>query len=261
MNMANTASAERDMASLPSALTGAEKAPAKILVVEDNDVTRELLAMLLKRRGYEVETAGDGEEGLNKLLANTYHACVTDYHLPKIDGVEMVKSLRKLAEPGQSTPRFIGMTNDIEGLLSHPGDCEILDLVFSKPIVASEVYTAIETEAPHVRSIAHASKRQSAEVNQVKAAASAIQTNPILGEDYDERRRAIRKIVSINGTKVVTATGQSGECRIVNMSIYGAAIATKLKLRVGERVTVGRSQAKIVRISGEGEYGIEFASN
>ncbi|MFN0262260.1 response regulator [Tepidamorphus sp. 3E244] len=250
------AEAERDAETLP--VMTANTATPLILVVEDNDVTRDLLSMLLKRRGYRVETASTGAAGLKKLQDNDYAACLIDYHLPNMDGISVVKHIRASARPGRQLPRFIGMTTDIEGLLSDPRNCETLDLVFSKPIVATEVYTAIETSDPHVRSIAEAVKRLE-EVAHDPDAPKRVDHDEH-GVMYD-RRRAERKITSISGASLVTDAGSVGECYVQNMSIFGASITTDVPLKHNETLTVGRSHARVVRVGRNKEFGLEFTGN
>lgn len=66
----------------------------KILIVEDEEVLQETLSFNFKREGYEVETAGDGVEGLR--LARTWQPdlVILDVMLPLLDGFEVCKTLR-----------------------------------------------------------------------------------------------------------------------------------------------------------------------
>lgn len=70
----------------------------KILVVEDDDVTRELLFMVLDRQGYDVSTAPDGMRGYNSALAIRPDLIISDVHMPSADGVHMVRRVRDTAE-------------------------------------------------------------------------------------------------------------------------------------------------------------------
>ncbi len=67
---------------------------AKILVIEDDKPLRELLQMELTRSGYKVESASDGEEGLNKYLQEVFNVVLLDMRMPGIDGVEVLKQMR-----------------------------------------------------------------------------------------------------------------------------------------------------------------------
>ena len=64
---------------------------AKLLIVEDDVVIRRLYASALKAEGYEVETAGNGEEGLKKVKEFMPDLVLTDIMMPKMDGLELLK--------------------------------------------------------------------------------------------------------------------------------------------------------------------------
>ena len=70
----------------------------KILVVDDDDEIRELLEFDLAHSGYSVDTACDGMEGLNKAVNNYYDIILLDVMMPKMNGFDVCKNLRK-AQP------------------------------------------------------------------------------------------------------------------------------------------------------------------
>jgi CheY-like chemotaxis protein len=70
----------------------------RVLVVEDNPDARETLCFLLTLRGFQVEEAGDGQEGLHKGLAWQPAAAVVDIGLPLLDGYEVARRLRHALE-------------------------------------------------------------------------------------------------------------------------------------------------------------------
>ncbi|WP_017756085.1 response regulator transcription factor [Calidifontibacillus oryziterrae] len=67
----------------------------KILVVDDEQSIITLLKYNLEQAGYHVETAMDGETGLNGAILNPPDLIVLDLMLPKIDGIEICKELRR----------------------------------------------------------------------------------------------------------------------------------------------------------------------
>jgi two-component system OmpR family response regulator len=67
----------------------------RLLVVEDEPDLLNGLARTLRRAGYAVDLAADGEEGLEKAVDTDYDAIVLDVMLPKIDGWELLGRLRK----------------------------------------------------------------------------------------------------------------------------------------------------------------------
>ena len=70
----------------------------KILVVEDDEVGRELMRMTLERDGYLVITAEDGLRGFELALAERPHLIVTDVSMPAADGVQLVRRVRSAPE-------------------------------------------------------------------------------------------------------------------------------------------------------------------
>ena len=66
----------------------------KILVIEDDDLIRDILVKVLEKNGFSQDAVGTGEEGLSLGKANTYNAIVLDINLPKMDGYEVLTQLR-----------------------------------------------------------------------------------------------------------------------------------------------------------------------
>lgn len=66
-----------------------------LLIVDDDDEIRELLEFDLAQSGYKVDTARDGYEGLEKAVNNFYDLVLLDVMMPKMNGFDMCKNLRK----------------------------------------------------------------------------------------------------------------------------------------------------------------------
>ena len=80
----------------------------KILLVEDNELNRDMLSRRLSRRGYEVEVAVDGAQGIEKARALTPDLILMDVGLPGIDGLEATRRLK--AEPGTRAIPIVALT-------------------------------------------------------------------------------------------------------------------------------------------------------
>ena len=80
----------------------------RVLVVDDNSDHRELMAELLRARGYEVIEARDASEALRLSSIQKPEACVIDIGLPDMDGYELARKLREL--PEIRTSRLIAVT-------------------------------------------------------------------------------------------------------------------------------------------------------
>jgi two-component system cell cycle response regulator len=72
--------------------------PARILIVEDDPPTRELMAWLLREAGHTVSEAGDGAEGLRLALDGRPGLVVCDLRLPSMDGYAVARALKR--DPG-----------------------------------------------------------------------------------------------------------------------------------------------------------------
>lgn len=72
--------------------------PAKILVVEDNTDSRDMLAFWLRAEGFEASCAENGKQALQLLADEPADLIITDISMPVMDGIEMIKRLRELPE-------------------------------------------------------------------------------------------------------------------------------------------------------------------
>ena len=69
----------------------------RILIIEDDDETRELLRMALEKRGYQVSVAEDGVSGYDTALFLKPDLIVTDIQMPGADGVHVIRRVRDTA--------------------------------------------------------------------------------------------------------------------------------------------------------------------
>lgn len=67
----------------------------RVLVIDDVASIRESLRISLEASGYTVEEAADGEAGLERLAATELDAVVTDLWMPHLDGIELLKRVRR----------------------------------------------------------------------------------------------------------------------------------------------------------------------
>src|SRR6266850_1986977 len=72
-------------------------AAERILVVDDEELNRDLLQRILDRAGYQVTTAVDGQDALALLRQETFHVVLTDLKMPGMTGVEVIRELKTLA--------------------------------------------------------------------------------------------------------------------------------------------------------------------
>ena len=67
----------------------------RLLVVEDEKKLCDMIAKSLHQSGYEVDVCNDGEEALDMIYAEMYDLIVLDLNLPGVDGMEILRELRK----------------------------------------------------------------------------------------------------------------------------------------------------------------------
>ena len=115
---------------------------ARILLVEDNEMNRDMLSRRLERRGYEVIVAVDGEEGVARAKADAPDVVLMDLSLPGIDGWEATRQL-KAADETRSIPVLAltahAMAGDREKALA--AGCDDFD---TKPVDLPRLIDKIE---------------------------------------------------------------------------------------------------------------------
>ncbi|HSG82476.1 MAG TPA: response regulator [Gemmatimonadota bacterium] len=115
---------------------------SRILLVEDNEMNRDMLSRRLKRKGYEVNMAMDGKQGVEMAKAGGYDLILMDMSLPEIDGWEATRQLRS-AEETRSVPIIAltahAMAGDREKALE--AGCDDYD---TKPIELDRLLTKME---------------------------------------------------------------------------------------------------------------------
>ena len=80
----------------------------KILLVEDNEMNRDMLSRRLKRKGYEVVIAVDGQEGVNMATSESPAVILLDMSLPIMDGWEAARQLK--ANPDTKSIPILGLS-------------------------------------------------------------------------------------------------------------------------------------------------------
>ena len=106
----------------------------RLLVVEDEEPIRALLLTILRRRGFRVDTARNGAEGLERLARCRYSVVLLDLMMPLVSGYMFLDEIRKLPEGGR--PMVIILTAGpaprnldpalVAGTLRKPFDIELL---------------------------------------------------------------------------------------------------------------------------------------
>ena len=99
----------------------------KVLVVDDETNIRCLLSDFLSSKGFEVSLAKDGQESLDQLENENFDLVITDIHMPRLDGIEMLKRMEKASRK----EKIIIMTGD-------PADQRLVEI--KTPHVVSQLH-------------------------------------------------------------------------------------------------------------------------
>lgn len=117
---------------------------ARILLVEDDPISREILAALLTSRGHEVDAIDDGFGALRLAQEKSYDLVFVDYHLPEMDGYALARLLRSLTEKSKCTLKMVAITADRFGLAARRGVDSIFDRVLTKPIEPETLFSFVD---------------------------------------------------------------------------------------------------------------------
>jgi len=87
---------------------------ARVMVVDDDPSTVELLQEFLVAKGYQVITAGDGAEALQKVKEERPHLILLDILMPKMDGLEVLRQVKAI-DPTVSVIMVTGVNEEAIG--------------------------------------------------------------------------------------------------------------------------------------------------
>ena len=77
----------------------------KILLIDDDVLVLKTLRRLLLKKGYEVEDVKTADDGLQKVKSQSFQLILCDLRMPKVNGIEFIRSVRKIeADKNQITP-------------------------------------------------------------------------------------------------------------------------------------------------------------
>ena len=104
---------------------------ARVLVVDDSDVIRTLISVNLEMEGFEVVTAADGEEALEKVIEVEPDVMTIDVKMPRLDGFDTVERLR--ADPRTKDLKVAMVTACAQEADIRRGEAVGVDAYVTKP--------------------------------------------------------------------------------------------------------------------------------
>jgi CheY-like chemotaxis protein len=117
-------------------------AAKRILLIDDEAAVRMTVAEILKRAGYEVQSAADGKSGLELYKSQRFDLLITDLLMPERDGLETIMALRRAGAPLKiMVISGCGQTlgSEYMKIAQHLG----ADLSLPKPFTRNELLTAV----------------------------------------------------------------------------------------------------------------------
>jgi two-component system response regulator CpxR len=116
-------------------IRGDKKVSQLILLIDEDTELTDVLSHHLEAEGFKVSSVPDGESGLKKAINNHFHAIILDMMLPKINGLDVIKSIREhsdvpilmLTARGDDIDRVVGLKLGADDYLRKP--CNPLELI------------------------------------------------------------------------------------------------------------------------------------
>jgi CheY-like chemotaxis protein len=103
----------------------------RVLVVDDSDVIRELIAINLELEGFEVFTAVDGQDALERIGVVRPDVMTIDVRMPRLDGISLVQQLRR--DPATAHIRVVMVTASAQEAEVRRGEAAGVDAYLTKP--------------------------------------------------------------------------------------------------------------------------------
>ncbi|MCX8507514.1 MAG: ATP-binding protein, partial [Rhodobacteraceae bacterium] len=121
--------------------------PMTILIVEDNDINRQVLAEMLRRDGHEVSVAEDGHTGVKAAGARRFDLILMDLGMPVMDGYQATRAIRNGNGLSNGSP-ILALTANL--FACDPADLQAqgFDAHLTKPLRPADLFTLLSRFAP-----------------------------------------------------------------------------------------------------------------
>ena len=125
----------------------------RILAVDDNEINRHYMRMILESEGFEVETASDGRSAWEALSERKFHLVITDLRMPELSGLELLARIRKERLPvglimvtafGDPSDALHAMKAGADDFIAKPCDPERLRFLVKRTLDRRELIDELE---------------------------------------------------------------------------------------------------------------------
>jgi two-component system sensor histidine kinase/response regulator len=114
----------------------------RILLADDNEINRKLMAKLLTRKGFPIDTVENGVQAIEAYKSGEYNLILMDVQMPEMDGMEATQKIREIEPPGERIPIIAMTAHALQGDRERCIDAGMDDYL-SKPIDPDEVFDTL----------------------------------------------------------------------------------------------------------------------
>lgn len=113
-----------------------------IMIIDDSATLRQVVAVTLKKAGYDVIEASDGKDALNKLTGQKINLIICDVNMPNMDGITFLKELKN--KPNYKFTPVIMLTTESQEAKKQEGKAAGAKAWVVKPFKPEQMLAAIE---------------------------------------------------------------------------------------------------------------------
>jgi len=184
-----------------------------ILVVDDDSKNKQILHRFLELEGYEVASAGDGEEALNIAREQHFDLVITDLKMPKKDGIELLKEIKELSPStmGVVVTGFASIDSAVEAMKVGAFD------YVSKPFQLDEIRLVVKRALDYQR-------LQTENYSLKKQLKRKYRFENIIGDSpqMQEVFRMVEKVADTDSTILITGESGTGKELIAKAIHYNS---------------------------------------
>ena len=133
-----------------SKLETERRVPPQILVVDDDELNRRLMRVILTQEGHHVQAASDGREALEAVKNMRFDIVFMDLHMPDMDGIEASKEIRAWERDGSHT-FIVALTASYLPEVGHVLFEAGMDNYISKPFEIDQIQRLLRYSSPLIR--------------------------------------------------------------------------------------------------------------
>jgi two-component system sensor histidine kinase RpfC len=116
--------------------------PLRVLVADDQQANRTVLARILERAGHRVQQANDGEQALDILELDNVDLAIVDMHMPRLSGLDVLRQLRYMQAGGKRTPVIV-LSADATAQAARDAEAAGAPAFLTKPVMVARLLETI----------------------------------------------------------------------------------------------------------------------